>query len=137
MLDFKASRMYFSTAFNHGETTVENTWEKSRLNLNLPGIDELRCDATYYIDMLERNIARAGKIVIPDQFFLTYVSYSPPGDKCRDEVMRKFNEMLDDQKLRTESPFGTGIVIMDFPTTEIIQKIIDYNYQGKLSNLII
>ena len=44
--------------------------------------------------------------------------------------------MLDDQKLKKESPFGTGIVIMDFPTTEIIQKIIDYNYQGKSSKFV-
>ena len=65
LLDFKNSA-YGSGAFDHGEITVENTWEKSKLNLH-PGFDPEKpglgpCDATFYTrEMLEKNVARAGE----------------------------------------------------------------------------
>ena len=96
---------------------------------------ECVCYTDIYLDNLKGNIVRAGGPMTRDQFYMTWVNYKDPNDVCREEMNDRFHSML--QRRFTENrAYGTGIVIMDFPTRAHINNIVSYNLRGTITNFI-
>ena len=91
-----------------------------------------------YVRTLTHHIGKAGAKIIQDKFYMTWVSYSPVGDACREKVGNLFNELLvaryENNTVDINTLLSTGIVIMDFPKIEYIENIISFNFQGKYTS---
>ena len=92
-----------------------------------------------YLNKLENHVRKAGAPVIEDEFFMTWVSFSPPGHECRIHIANGFDHFLKEEfNLKTDVPYGrlygTGIVVMDFPTKNYIKTIIQFNFRGNENN---
>ena len=120
-----------STAFSN--ETVANTYEgvvKGPWNLR-------DCPYSEYIEGLKNHILKSGAKVIEDKFYMTWLSYTPAGDSCRETIMRKINDFLEtayNTNPEAKNPlYSTGIIVMDFPTKELIHNIISFKFQGKIN----
>ena len=132
------SRAFRKYKLDEIERTVENTWKRPEVgiidfnvchSIGCKPPNGKRCGVREYLNRLEQNIAKAGEISIPDRFYITYSSYAPANDPCRNTVAKELLKTLNNQKAKNSS-FGTGVIVMDFPSREMINTIIRFNYQG-------
>ena len=131
LLDFKNTPGYGSGAFDFGESTVLNNFEPSGIHCLSDDIEiATKCCPAGYVKELKENVYRAGAPMIEDQYYMTWVSFVPAGDFCRESVYDNFHKILV-QTFNKKLIRGTGIVIMDFPKLQYINSIIIFNFQGK------
>lgn len=132
-----------------GTSSISNEYDDQiKDNYVLPYADSIiGCtDPTRYEDYLTKLKThikqKAGLAVIEDILFMTWVSFAPPGHECQKHVAAAFNDFLKQESNRKSdvpysNTYGTGIVIMDFPTKNYIKTTIQFNFRGNVRSLII
>jgi len=90
------------------------------------------CDTSLYLKPLMENVRRAGSVTSRDQYYMSWLNYKltrSPKSVCRPAVNQDFYNMIVNE-FPKRNITGTGIVIMDFPTTQNIGGVVSFNLQG-------
>ena len=134
LINYKKSSSTGSKAFNHGFDTRGGT-KTDENNNNAAQItteDEI-CLVGKYLSPLIINVKRAGAIMTRDQYYMTWLNFryltTPLQQRCRNVVNSKFQKLLL-KEFRTRHLYGTGIVIMDVASPELIGVVVSFNLQG-------
>ena len=134
-----------SKAFDHGFDDNGNTKTDENKDSDGPigfgnghtGIYTAKdCTTDLYLEPIMANVRRAGAVTSRDQYYMSWLNYKVTW-KLRSLCRRRVNKDFYD-KLVNEFPMrnltSTGIVIMDFPTIDIVGGVVSFNLQGMSNN---